>query len=232
MTGSQKMKTKITRYENKEQQENSLAEEIAGHLKKITAEGKIAHLLLSGGSTPINMYAKLFTAHVNWDKVKMYLVDERFVPVDDTSSNEKMIREQLQKVFGHSNAFEGMVYDIDNKENNLEILKKKYSDIDFENSVIVLGMGNDGHFASLFPKDSASEKGLDKNAPNLMNTFAPSEPKKRISLSAAAICQSPNVFLMITGESKMKVLEEAIAIGLPISYMLENKPEMKIIYAD
>lgn len=226
------MKINIIKYGNREQQEESLAEEIADKIKQITSEDKTAHLLLSGGSTPNNMYSKLFSKDLNWNNVKMYLVDERFFPNNSSFSNEKMIREQLEKVFGHSNAFTGMVHDINNKENNLEKLKIKYSGIDFKDSIIVLGMGNDGHFASLFPNDSASESGLDTNASNLLNTNAPNEPKLRISFSAAAICRSPNVYLMITGENKLKVLESAESNSLPIAFMLRQKPEMKTIYAD
>jgi 6-phosphogluconolactonase len=224
------MKANIFNYATKKEQDEAMANEIASCLLNITERDPAAYLLLSGGTTPGNMYEKLFSKSLPWDKIKIFLVDERLVKTDDAHSNEKMIREKVRMQAAEKAVFTGMVLDSSDADNNLEKILPLYAEIKFNNSVVVLGMGTDGHFASLFPNDDASSIGLQNNAPILVNSLAPNEPKRRISLSAPYLCQSPAVFLMITGDDKRQILEMEEK-KLPIHILLQHKPEVKVFFS-
>ena len=226
------MKTNIIKYTSRETQEEALADEIALLLNEFIEGGKEPVLLLSGGSTPANMYSMLSEKDICWKKVNVLLVDERYVSPECNFSNEKMIREKLLKNKSSAAKFTGMIHDLTNAAENLRLLEKLYTGLDMENAIVVLGMGTDGHFASLFTGDPASISGLLPNAPLLINTKAPTEPIHRISFSAPALYKAKYVYLMITGKQKLEVLTNSEKDNLPVAYMLKNKPKMKIIYSE
>jgi 6-phosphogluconolactonase len=226
------MKTEINNYASRTALDEALAEEIVSLLTDLLNSGETPHLLLSGGSTPINLYETLSAKNIDWEKIKIYLIDERFVTGSSPFSNEKMIREKLIKNFAAHADFKGMVYDETDYVSNLKTLEKKYEGINFSNAIILLGMGNDGHFASLFPNDFNSANGLKDDSTDLLNTNAPAEPIHRITFSGPAVCKAKHVLLMITGDSKLKVLKESEHMKLPIAYLLKKKQDMKIFYAE
>jgi 6-phosphogluconolactonase len=225
------MKVNITKYTRKEELDEDLANEIASALKKLILVKENAFLLLSGGTTPMKMYKLLSGLEVDWKKVKVFLVDERFVPVNNEFSNEKAIRQNFLINSAAESDFYGLVYEEKDQARNLEIARKIYSKIYFDAAVIVLGMGADGHFASLFPNDESSEIALNDNTSILTNTQSPALPQNRISLSGPAIVKGKYIFLMMTGDNKLEVLENSEENKLPISYLLKNRPDTKIYFA-
>jgi 6-phosphogluconolactonase len=215
---------KVLNYDNTEILENDLAIKIANLLNEDIQENGYAQLLVSGGSTPINLFQKLSQIEIDWKSVTIGLVDERYVSQDSEFSNETLVKTHLIQNFASSSNLIGMVYDTKNQTNNLNICKEK--NIDFltkKIAVTILGMGEDGHTASLFPGDSASDKDLESTGnKGILLTNAPNHPTDRITFSKDLLLSSDYVFLFIVGNSKMKVLEKAKERNYPISKFMDK----------
>ncbi|HOZ51453.1 MAG TPA: 6-phosphogluconolactonase [Chitinophagaceae bacterium] len=224
---------KIIPFESFKELEQKLANEIAQKLiHDIELVGK-ASLLVSGGTTPIGMFHLLSLKQLNWSKVTIGLVDERFVPSTHEASNEKLVRDNLLKNEAAFANFIPMVYNTNNEEENLVETNIAYFIFKKQVSVSVLGMGEDGHTASLFPGDKNSENDLKSSTPCIISTKSPTEPSHRITCSKSLLLQSKSIYLMIQGASKKQVLNAAIVQDLPISHFLSPLHEpLKIFYAD
>jgi len=92
---------------------------------------------------------------------------------------------------------------------------------------LILGMGDDGHTASIFPNDPLSEIASKEVQADLSNTNAPSEPIKRITLNKSFINECQNVFLMFNGQNKGVVFEKSIEKGYPIHHFI---PKLDAVY--
>lgn len=213
----------INKHTNREDLENRLLEIICHVLRKEVESFGKACLLLSGGSTPINLYKKLSKVELPWDKISIALVDERFVPKDDSYSNEKMIREALCQNHAQNAKLIGMVYDDENEAKNLKEARKAYEQFIPPPTICLLGMGTDGHTASLFPGDAASESDLQMGEEiSLISTQAPAHPHKRISLTKKEILSAKHLLLMITGEEKLNLLKQESRSTLPIDHFIDK----------
>ena len=136
-----------------------------------------------------------------------------------------MIRETLIQNKAAKAKLIGMLYNDDYKQ-NLLVAKENYKDF-LEADVLLLGMGNDGHTASIFPNEPASEKATNEIQANLSNTMAPAEPIKRITLNKSFINQSKNVFLMFSVQNKGLIFENSIEKGYPICHFI---PKLNAVY--
>ncbi len=213
----------LNKFTNREEMENRLLEQIIQALDREVKSSGNACLLLSGGSTPVNLYKNLSHAELPWDEITVALVDERFVSTNDSNSNEKMIREALCQNHAQNARLIGMVYDEENESLNLEKARKAYEQFVPPPTVCLLGMGTDGHMASLFPGDAASEADLQSGDGNtLISTQAPVHPRKRISLSKKQILSAKHLLLMITGEEKLNLLKQDSRPTLPIDHFVEQ----------
>jgi 6-phosphogluconolactonase len=190
--------------------EANLVERISKSLiNDIDQNGK-AYLLLSGGSTPLHLYKLLSNVDLSWGKVFVGLVDERYVSNEDSFSNERMVKQALLQNFAISANFIGLVYDSNNiKLNLIESLQRNKLFFDGATCVL-LGMGSDGHTASLFPDDINSIQAL-KTAvkSSLVNTKAPSVPIDRITFNKETIMKSKTILLYFRGDEKMEVFSKA-----------------------
>ena len=138
---------KIKQFKSIEQLENSLVRDIVKIITDSIENYGDARILLSGGSTPINLYSTLSQQNINWSKVKIGLVDERFVNNDSEFSNEKLIRKNLLQNYAKEAIFFEMVYSTDNEKLNLDLVNDKYSSFMKRLDLTILGMGSDGHTA-------------------------------------------------------------------------------------
>jgi 6-phosphogluconolactonase len=209
---------RLISFESKALLEADLAQRIAAILRQEIAKKGSASLLLSGGSTPKNLYQKLGELDLDWSKVHVGLVDERFVPQDSPYSNETLIRESLMSGMASNAHFHSMVIDPMNYEENLKLAISE-NEIFRTSDVIILGMGDDGHTASLFPNDERSiEASISSEL--IFNTNAPNEPSKRITFCGPILQKGTHVFLMITGEKKRFVLTESAEKNYPIQQFI------------
>lgn len=207
-----------------------LASDVATRLQdKVTANGG-ASIAVSGGSTPKVFFEKLSQHDIDWDKVSIIMVDERYVHPGDDRSNEKLIRDNLLKGKAASAklvSFWQEGQNIDQAEATLDGVLKAYPDID----ITVLGMGLDGHTASFFPGGNnleAATKTSCERAIIQMEAEGAGEP--RLTLTLPIIVNSSYLVLHIEGDGKRDVLDQALNTELaeapPIRTVIEalNSP--------
>ena len=175
----------FNRFESRTALEEVLADRILSTLNEIVQEKKQALVLFSGGSTPVGLLKRLAAERFDWSLVTVSLVDDRMVEEDSSFSNYKMIKE----LFFNQIAAEfqpkllPLVVDSADFDRNMELVSKNFENI-ASPDLVILGMGNDGHFASLFPNDDASEEALNEdNNEKLVYTNAHVFQEDRISFS-------------------------------------------------
>lgn len=184
-------------------------------LKEILSEKGHISVALSGGSTPKSLFdywAKNHQKDIAWNRISFFWGDERCVPPTDEQSNYKMTKEHL---FDHVAANPERIFRI-HGENPPEIETKRYADVllnelETENDVplfdiVMLGMGDDGHTASIFPDE------IDLwDSPEICITAThPDSGQKRVSLSGKVINAARNVAFLVTGEAKAEKVKEII----------------------
>lgn len=194
-----------------------------------------ASLVVSGGSTPGPCFDLLSGQALDWSRVTVVPSDERWVPVTDPDSNERLIRTCLLK----DRAATGKVLPffragIDAAQAPLQI-ERDLAAIKQAFSASLLGMGEDGHFASLFPDFDGLQKALnpDNQASCTMVQTAGS-PHLRISLTLSALLNSVHTVLLIFGETKRVVLETARTGGsaYPVEALLtQTRTPLTVIWA-
>ncbi len=153
-------------------------------------------IVLAGGSTPEQVYAILAGKSEDWKNWKFYLGDERCLPVDDPERNSKMIYSILLKNIDLPD--ENIHFMPSEKGSDIaahEYAKTIQSGIPFD--LVMLGMGEDGHTASLFPGHEHKDNELVHAVHN-----APKPPAERVSLSAKCLSQSQQLLIMTTGKGK------------------------------
>lgn len=211
-------------YETIKDWSSEVAEHIALALAADVKKYGKASLALSGGSSPKPFLEKLALYRLPWENIYVTLVDERFVTPEEEGSNEKFIREFFLEHCAGAVQFLPLYRDPDIQK-NINILNQNMIMNDLHYSVVVLGMGEDGHTASLFPNSDNLDEGLFDPVNMYSVQTAPVEPKTRISMNLCAIGEARKIFIPINGESKKKTLEKAmqgINKELPISFVLEN----------
>jgi 6-phosphogluconolactonase len=179
----------------------------------IAAKGA-ASLAVAGGATPAPVYRLLSQAILDWSKVTVTLTDERRVAADHPDSNERMLRQTL--LVGAAAAA------------RFAPLEEAAALVPFDG--VLLGMGEDGHFASLFPGNSALAGGL--NGPSLtidVPAGEPAPPQPRSSLTLKALSGATTTLLVITGGAKRALLERAE--GLPVAALIDAV-HPRILWAD
>jgi 6-phosphogluconolactonase len=198
-----------------------LAERIATELEVALRTRGRALLAVSGGSTPKRFFAELSRAPINWSAVDITLADERWVPASDERSNARLVREQLLVNAAAVARFLPLQLDGHSPESGADALESQFAPrlpID----VLILGMGNDGHTASLFPGGDRLDAALDPAGMRmLLPMHAPGAPEPRITFTLPALVAARHLHLHIEGAAKQTVLREALARGeLPIAKVL------------
>lgn len=208
-------------YESKSELEIALSKQITQDLKgAIDAKGG-ATLLLSGGSTPSGLYKLLSFSEINWSVVRIGLVDERFVPLNHPQSNFKLLEETISQNQAGAASILPMILDEKDYEHNLKLVEESYN-IFAHPDVVLLGMGADGHTASIFPNDAASMQADKQDQCLVSNSNAPTAPKQRITLNGPVLRKANSLYLMITGKEKKDILEQSSLLQLPIASFLSS----------
>tara|TARA_B000000532_G_scaffold220034_1_gene194216 strand:- start:89 stop:787 length:699 start_codon:yes stop_codon:yes gene_type:complete len=198
---------------------------IKDKLNEIMMNKNSANIILPGGSSIINFYKSFFNLKLNWDKIRISITDERWVDSNSKDSNEKKIIESLNENKIDTVNFFPLKGDhkiIKHAIVNNNIYLKKILPI----SILVLGMGKDGHTASFFKRDSNLVKLLSTDNQNITD-IASNIDYKRITYTKRALFSAENTYLYIKGYDKLNTLKEAVKVKnektYPISAFL-NKP--------
>lgn len=217
---------RLTSFASREEAFDALSARMEFIMSEKIAEKGMVKVLLSGGSTPLPVYQRLSLRGLNFSNVRFGLVDDRFVGVDDPASNEGVIR----TLFNHVASFnlEGMVSNPLDYQESITRCHEAYRFF-HEGDIALLGMGNDGHFASLFPHDESSMRGLTETQNACIGTTAPAHPVQRISCNLSFLKTIQHRILLIIGEDKKEKLLACHTEKTPISYILNDLTE--IFYA-
>jgi len=183
--------------------------------KSVADKGYFA-VALSGGRTPIEFYRMLSAgkSRLPWDKTHIFLADERFVPSSDKESNYRLIREYLLNYLAIP---EDNMHSVQTEENTLEQAAKRYEDdiVNFFNTqgdripefyLIMLGIGEDGHTASLFPGTPSLKEKRRLTIP----VIAVKAPHKRISLTLPVLNKAKHIIFLVSGENKAHAVKEML----------------------
>ena len=199
---------------------------IKDRLEAIVNKNKI-NIALSGGSTPLPILNILKGFNLNWDNINFFLVDERIVNVNSNESNYKNINEIFYKYISSKSypiiqenfTLDEMVLAY-NKHicKNVNFIKPNLPKFD----MIILGMGDDGHTASLFPNTEA----LNERDEYVVKNYIPQMNSHRITLTFPTLLACEEIIILIKGKEKIKIFEEII-LGkgkkYPVSKLMSSK---------
>ncbi|WP_158971538.1 6-phosphogluconolactonase [Paraglaciecola sp. L3A3] len=222
-------------YTNTKQLNRSFAGNICRLLRAGIEENGRASLIVSGGKTPAELFTALSNANLEWDKVDISLADERWVDNSDEASNEKMLRAKLLVNNAASANFVPLKTQHANAEDAVQECTANLQSMHTPFDVVILGMGEDGHTASLFPCSEQIAAGLDLESENAYIAVQPtSAPNQRMSLTLPGLLNSKQIFLHLTGEGKKTVLETVMSgddeLAMPIRAVIKNA-EVKLMWA-
>ena len=213
-------------FDNREEAARAAAVRIGEALqRRLEAQGD-ASVVVSGGTSPAGVFAELASKALAWSDVHVILSDERWVPADHEASNEKLVRDTLLSGEAQQASLLPVYKAGVTIEERCGELNDELRLAPFPFACALLGMGEDGHFASLFPDADNLDEGLDVDSSELcipVNTAA--SPYPRVSLTLAALSRSDEILLLIFGDAKRAVYDNAKkeANGHPVSHLLRQK---------
>ncbi|MBA1274666.1 6-phosphogluconolactonase [Stutzerimonas azotifigens] len=215
---------------NAEKQAEALARTVAEALNFAIETDGCASLVVSGGRSPIRFFEALSAQSLDWSKVQVSLADERWVPPSHSDSNEGLVRRHLlqneagkARFVGLYQATPTLAEAVAGAEQGLAALKRPLD-------VLVLGMGDDGHTASLFPGNPGLGEALEQTCEvACVPMLAPAAPHQRISLTYPLLASARLQCLAIQGEAKLDTLRRALTVDpvqMPIRAFLHSPLEI------
>jgi 6-phosphogluconolactonase len=185
---------------------------VAGLLAETLDDGRTASLIVPGGKTPARFLTLLGQRDLDWACVVATLSDERWVPASAPESNEGMLGRTLMAGKAAAAKFVSLYADTASPEESVAIVEERLAAFTLPLDVVVLGMGPDGHFASLFPNDATLAAGLDLTAtPRCLAARGLADGPHRLSLSLSFLASARRIFVFATGQAKLTIWEQALA---------------------
>jgi 6-phosphogluconolactonase len=184
-----------------------IAASIASTLEESVLKKGYATLVVSGGNSPVEIFAHLNQMLISWSKITVILGDDRMLDSANSDSNDKLIRENL----------------IINKAGAAKYLSLidplvTPSKLNFPFDISLLGMGLDGHTASLFP----NTKALDEKEALIVLNDVPQLSTQRITMTYPLLLNSKKIVMIAKGNEKKKVLENSLKMKFPVAILIPN----------
>lgn len=227
----------ISRFPDVDTLARELAARIAENLRTAIAARGTASLIVSGGKSPIKLFANLRTQALDWSRVCVGLADERWVEPSDPASNEKLVRDHLLKDAAAAARFSGLKNAAPTPDLGAVSAWETFARVPRPFDTVILGMGDDGHTASLFPHSPNLARALSPAAAaGCIGMWSPTAPQARLSLNLSALLDSRRIVLLLGGESKWQVYLAASQAGaaeeMPIRTVLrQERTPVDVVWA-
>ena len=198
----------------------TLAAMVATQLIEAVQQRGMASLVVSGGKSPIPFFAALRVLPLDWSRVWITLADERWVDPSSADSNERLLREHLLRDAAAAAHWLPLKSAFATADEGLAASNATLAEIPKPFDVVVLGMGEDGHTASLFPGASGLVAALapDDPATLLAAITPPAAAHQRITMRLATLLDSRCIHLPLGGDSKLAVYRRALAENDPLQW--------------
>jgi 6-phosphogluconolactonase len=221
-------------FENTSAQDAELVSKVVDLLSMAIEQHGSASLVVSGGRTPKDFFHLLSQELLDWSKVTVTLADERWVDADHKDSNEKLVQENLLINEAYVARFVALKNSATSAQAGETSIDQDLSAIG-RFTLVILGMGDDGHTASLFPGSEALNMGLDMESGRQCLAVQPLDaPHERMSMTLPRLLDSEQIIVHIRGENKSKVLAMADAgddrFELPIRAVLQQTKTPVSVY--
>lgn len=225
----------IEAFNSREDLYDAAASVLVEALTTAVAKRGQAGFAATGGTTPAPVYDRLALMTAPWDKVVVTLSDDRFVPPSHAGSNEGLVRRHLLVGEAAKAQFAPLYFDgVSQEESALKAEEGVATASPF--GAVLLGVGADGHFASLFPGSPVLVQGLDPQTERLVLAAPAGHPAPdipRLSLTFAALTRTDLIVLLVTGEAKRALLEGPIDPALPVASILkQDRARVRILWAE
>ncbi|WP_312954043.1 6-phosphogluconolactonase [Pseudomonas songnenensis] len=207
-----------------------MADCVAGALAYAVQTHGIASLVVSGGRSPILFFEELSKRELNWTKVQISLADERWIPTGEPASNEGLVRRHLLQNAASEARLIGLYQPADSLAQAAALAERALEQLQRPIDVLVLGMGDDGHTASLFPGNPNLAHALRPDCPErCLPMQAPVEPQARLTMTFPLLSCARMQCLAIQGSDKLETLRAALhadPLQMPIRAFLHSPLEI------
>jgi len=217
-----------TKFADSEVLSRTLSSRLAANLTAGIAARGLASLVVSGGKSPRKLFESLRAESLDWSRVCVALADERWVDPSDPASNEKLVRDVLLQGPAAAARFIGLKNGAPTPDLGAVSAWETFARVPRPFDAVVLGMGDDGHTASLFPRSPNLASALNLAAvAGCVGMWSPDAPHPRLSLNLSALLDSRRIVLLITGAQKWNTYCAASAAGpaeeMPIRCVLRQR---------
>lgn len=216
----------VHRFATHEQASAALAARVAADLEDAVAERGEASLAVPGGTTPDQFLTVLGSRTLDWRRVTVLLTDERWVSPGHPRSNTGLVERTLGRKGGRYRWYPLWRPGVE-PDDAATMLDSESTGLAWPLDVVVLGMGEDGHVASLFPGD---EKGFASRARRFIAVAGP-DGEPRVSLSADALLGARHLYVLLRGRTKLAKLESAMGGDLPVARVLRGRAAAVHVFA-
>jgi 6-phosphogluconolactonase len=232
---------------HKFESKQSLFSNVATRCEEILSESlkrqQQVSFIVPGGSTPAPAFEQLSHATLDWQRIVIAQSDERWVDRDHPQSNQRLTEENLLINNASNATYVAMKNNYETAVLGMQQCNDDYAALAPGFNLTLLGMGIDGHFASLFPGSKNIQLNMDPNSPSMCASIdatgcavAGGYPE-RMSLTLSAILNSEVIILLMIGMEKMKVIEQAIQNDAPLitpisSLVNQDKTPVEIYWCE
>jgi 6-phosphogluconolactonase len=217
-------------FDNPQMLAEALATHVATRLSAAIDDNGTATLVVSGGRSPVAFFQSLATQPLDWSRVVVSLADERFVPTEHADSNAGLLQRHLLQGPAAKARFVGLYNVAASLEEAAQVADRTLAELP-PIDVLILGMGDDGHTASLFPNSPNLTEALSLESERLcLPMLAPSVPHQRLTMTRRLLASARLPILSVSGQAKLDTLRTALASDdiaqMPVRAFLDSSLEI------